>query len=116
MTPALKAMIEAMAAEIHRQTKAGEARMNFSAPDLFGVELKEANLEKVARAGLAVSMDGLALALCVADGEEPEAFHSRAEREASDHGLQLTDHAIPLWMRYRSKARRAIDEILKETP
>lgn len=57
MTPALKAMVEAMAAEVKRQVGAGEVAMTVGERDLPGdpewIASDDIDLEKVARAGLA---------------------------------------------------------------
>lgn len=55
-------------------------------------------------------VERVARALCIADGELPEAFHTKAAYEAQDRdGVMLTDAAFPLWMRYRQAARAAIE-------
>lgn len=52
-------------------------------------------------------VERVARAICIADGEDPDAFHTREERES---GLCLTDHAIPLWRQadYMRRAKAAI--------
>jgi hypothetical protein len=51
--------------------------------------------------------------MCIADGEHPDAFHTKADYEAARQGVMLHDIANPLWRRYY---RRARDELKAAKP
>lgn len=92
MTPALKAMVEAMAAEVARQVEAGDVAMTLGDRDVPGdpqwISMEDIDLEKVARAGL-------------------EAIQAEPR---DDLALDLFPGLS------RKRWRGAIDAILKETP
>lgn len=61
--------------------------------------------------------DRLAWVLCEADGENPDAFHTKADFEYADkHGAAMPDHAIPLWLGYRKKARAILAHLKSQDP
>ena len=50
------------------------------------------------------TLEKLCRAACEADGENPDAFHTKAALDAAARNeWPVTDHAIPLWLGYRKQ-------------
>lgn len=63
-------------------------------------------------------LERISRALLIADGENPDAFITKADQAACDReGLASADHAIPLWRQpeHLNRARAALEAVREPT-
>lgn len=123
MTPALKAMVEAMVAEAERQTDA-VFRDDDGKTLCLSVEGGSLDLEKVARAGLsALNGEALARAMALIDLRQTAARAGPGCGEDVSHAAwimtqptELARWLDRLWPQYVGRVEELLHEILRETP
>jgi|ERR671914_2829501 hypothetical protein len=127
MTLALKAMVEAMAAEIARQAEIDDRGHGFYEPETYALDGNEdprviidawIDLEKVARAGLAaIPVDVLARAIYALDPQTEPGDPDEPNEPLNGVRTLSWDECDTVYCEAASSEAKAIlDAILKETP